>query len=366
MFPRLASPSQAAESGNELRRSYYHEPSGCLAALLAYASLDQDGRMNYLETTKDFYRQAALEPEEGLCCTTSPVWALPELTVPARMLDMNYGCGTTVHPRDLANQPTVLYLGVGGGLELLQFAYFCRRRGGVVGIEPVAEMRETARRNLVEAARVNPWFRDEFVEVREGDALALPVAGGTFGLAAQNCLFNIFESDELTRALAETYRVLIPHGRFVLSDPVAPHELPVHLRRDARLRAMCLSGAITYEAYVERLVAAGFGTLEVRARRPYRVLDTRRYSVEEPIILESVEVAAIKDPVPDDGPCIFTGRTGIFVGEEAQLDDGAGHVMVRDQPLAICDKTAARLEALGRDDLFVTPSTWFYDGGGCC
>ena len=80
--------------------------------------------MNYLETTKDFYKEAALEPDRGLCCTTSPVWALPELTVPSRMLDMNYGCGTTVHPRDLADQPSVLYLGVGGGLELLQFAYF--------------------------------------------------------------------------------------------------------------------------------------------------------------------------------------------------------------------------------------------------
>ena len=127
-----------------------------------------------------------------------------------------------------------------------------------------------------------------------------------------------------------------------------------------------LSGAITCERYIERLVAAGFGTLEVRARRPYRVLDTRRDGVESPIVLESVEVAAIKDPIPDDGPCVFTGKAAIYVGEDEQLDDGAGHVMARDQPLAICDKTAGQFEALGRDDLFVTPSTFFYDGGGCC
>jgi SAM-dependent methyltransferase len=322
--------------------------------------------MNYLETTKDFYKEVALEPDKGLCCTTSPVWALPELTVPSRMLEMNYGCGTTVHPRDLADQPSVLYLGVGGGLELLQFAYFCRRPGGVVGIEPVAEMREAARKNLAEAVRKNSWLREEFVEIREGDALSVPVEDGTIGVTAQNCLFNIFEPDELTRALAETYRVLRAHGRFVLSDPVAPQELPDHLTKDARLRAMCLSGAITYERYVDRLVATGFGTLEVRARRPYRVLDPRRYRVEHPIVLESVEVAAIKDPIPDDGPCVFTGRAAIYVGEDEQLDDGAGHLMARDQPLAVCDKTAGQLEALGRDDLFVTPPTWFYDGGGCC
>jgi SAM-dependent methyltransferase len=322
--------------------------------------------VSYLETTLDFYRQAAVTPDQGLCCTTSPVWALPELSVPSRMLEMNYGCGTTVHPRDLASQPSVLYIGIGGGLELLQFAYFCRRPGAVVGIEPVAEMREAARRNLREAARENPWFQETFVEIREGDALSLPAGDGEIGVAAQNCLFNIFDAADLDRALAETYRVLRSRGRFVLSDPVAPWPLPEHLTGDERLRAMCLSGAITYDRYVERLVGTGFGTLEVRARRPYRVLDPRRYGVESPIVLESVEVAAIKDPIPGDGACVFTGRAAIFVGEDESFDDGAGHVLTRDQPLAVCDKTARRLESLGRPDLFVTASTWFYDGGGCC
>jgi hypothetical protein len=129
---------------------------------------------------------------------------------------------------------------------------------------------------------------------------------------------------------------------------------------------MCLSGAITWERYVERLVGAGFGTLEVRARRPYRVLDPRRYGVARPVVLESVEVAALKDEVPEDGACVFTGRAALYVGEDEAFDDGAGHVLRRDQPLSVCDKTAARLEGLGRSDLFVTPSTWFYDGGGCC
>ena len=40
--------------------------------------------------------------------------------------------------------------------------------------------------------------------------------------------------------------------------------------------------------------------------------------------------------------------------------------MTSNQPLAVCDKTAAALLALGRDDLHVSPSTWYYDGGGCC
>jgi SAM-dependent methyltransferase len=322
--------------------------------------------MSYLDTTREFYRQAAEEPDEGLCCTTTPLWTLPELRVPTSMQEMKYGCGSTVHPRDLAGSPRVLYVGVGGGMELLQFAYFSRRPGAVIGVDPVREMREAARRNLAQAARENAWFREEFVELREGDALRLDLPDASVEVAAQNCLFNIFEEADLRQALSEMHRVLKPRGRLVLSDPVAPHALPSHLVEDQRLRAMCLSGAITRERYLGLLVEAGFGTLEVRARRPYRILDPARFGVAHPVLLESIEVAAIKDPVPADGACVFTGRTAIYFGSEPAYDDGAGHVLRRDLPAAVCDKTAGRLEALGRTDLAVTPSTWFYDGGGCC
>jgi SAM-dependent methyltransferase len=322
--------------------------------------------MSYLETTKDFYGEAAKAPRPGLCCTTTPKWVLPELIVPQCMDEMNYGCGTTVNPRDLAGSPTVLYVGVGGGLELLQFAYFSRRAAGVVGIDPVARMREACRNNLREAARVNAWFRDEFVDIRDGNALRLPLGDASVDVAAQNCLFNIFEPGDLAIALAEMHRVLRPGGRLVMSDPIAPAPLPAHLVADERLRAMCLSGAATYECYARMIVAAGFGTIEIRARRPYRVLDPKRYGMPETMVLESLELAAIKDPVPDDGPCVFTGRTAIYFGDDEMLDDGAGHVMVKDVPLGVCDKTAGKLERLGRRDLIVTLPTWFYDGGGCC
>ncbi len=37
------------------------------------------------KVTKDVYKAAALDPQKGLCCTTSPVWKLPELEIPAKM-----------------------------------------------------------------------------------------------------------------------------------------------------------------------------------------------------------------------------------------------------------------------------------------
>jgi SAM-dependent methyltransferase len=324
-------------------------------------SLDQD----YLATTRDVYKEAALSPDIGLCCTTTPVWQLPELSVPRRMLEMNYGCGSTVHPRDLVNSPTVLYVGVGGGMELLQFAYFSRRPEAVIGVDVVDEMLEACRENLGEAERQNSWFRADFIDLRKGDALRLPIADGSVDVAAQNCLFNIFHDAELRQALSEMYRVLKPHGRLILSDPTCEQPMPEVLRQDERLRAMCLTGAIPLREYVRRLTDIGFGTIEVRARRPYRILAPRQYATEERIFVESVEICAIKDPMPADGPCVFTGRSAIYYGD-GSFDDRKGHVLLSNQPLAVCDKTAANLAALGRDDIFISESTWFYDGGGCC
>lgn len=114
--------------------------------------------MSYLETTAQFYSEVAQTPEVGLCCVQSGSVQLPGLKIPAKMQEMNYGCGTTVHPAELVNQPTVLYVGVGGGLEALQFAYFSRRPSGVIAVDPVVAMREAAARNLEIATEDNPWF----------------------------------------------------------------------------------------------------------------------------------------------------------------------------------------------------------------
>jgi SAM-dependent methyltransferase len=320
----------------------------------------------YLRTTRNVYKEAALTPDVGLCCTTTPVWQLPELTIPKRMLEMNYGCGSTVHPRDLVGAPKILYVGVGGGMELLQFSYFSRRPGAVVGLDVVDEMLAACQTNLDEAQTSNAWFRSDFVDLRRGDALALPIDSNSIDVAAQNCLFNIFRDDDLKRALAEMYRVLKPRGRLILSDPVCDQAMPQALQDDERLRALCLSGAIPLNDYIRRLTDCGFGTIEVRAKRPYRILSPNHYATDRLIHIDSVEICAIKDPMPADGPCVFTGRTAIYFGNHELFDDGKGHVMTPNQPLAVCDKTANALLAMGRDDVYVSPSTYFYDGGGCC
>lgn len=321
---------------------------------------------SYLEKTKEVYKDAALKPDVGLCCTTSPVWQLPGLSMPNIMLEMNYGCGSTVNPMDLVNDPNILYVGVGGGMEILQFSYFSRKKGGVIGVDIVDEMLEACSSNLIEAEKLNPWFKKEFIDLRRGTALQLPIEDNSIDVAAQNCLFNIFDTEDLNKALKEMYRVLKPHGRLVLSDPVTENAMPENLKNDEKLRALCLSGSLPLSEYIKMITDVGFGTIEIRAKRPYRVLSPQHYSTNELIYIESVEVCAIKDPMPEDGPCVFTGKTAIYFGLEEFFDDKKGHVLQCNMPLAVCDKTAAALQALNRKDIFISPSTWFYNGGGCC
>ena len=207
---------------------------------------------------------------------------------------------------------------VAGGMELLQFAYFSRQKEGVIGVD----------------------------------------------VAGQNYLFNIFYEEDLKKALQEIYRVLKSRGRLVMSDPIAEQAMHESLKYDERLRGLCLSGAIPLKDYVKMITDVGFGTIEIRAKRPYRILDSKNYDTNESIFVESVEVCAIKDPMPEDSPCVFTGRTAIYTGEEECFDDHKGHVLLPNKPLSVSDKTEGNLEALKDDNIWVSPSTYFNDGGG--
>jgi ubiquinone/menaquinone biosynthesis C-methylase UbiE len=320
---------------------------------------------DYLRTVAEVYATAAQQPDADLCCTAAPLWRLPDLHVPRAMQEMNYGCGSTVDPRDLRGNDTVLYVGVGGGLEALQFAYFTRRPGSVVAVDPVTEMRRKAQANFEEAARMNAWFRPEFITVLDGNALDLPVPANRVTVLAQNCLFNVFQRDDLEQALAEVVRVLKPGGLFATSDPITPVALPRALTADTRLRARCLSGCQRFDDYLNALTTAGFGRVEVRARFPYRYLHPSEYpQLSAPVMLESIEVAALKLPPAPDGPAVFTGRTATYTGPGDRYDDGRGHQMRRGIPLGVSDVAAARL---ARDPaIVVTGPTYHCKGGGCC
>jgi hypothetical protein len=192
------------------------------------------------------------------------------------------------------------------------------------------------------------------------------VADASVDIVAQNCLFNIFEPTDLTLALKEAYRVLKFGGRLQMSDPISTSPIPEHLQKNEHLRALCLSGALTYLEYTQLIINAGFGQVEIRARRPYRLLDKHSYQLQENILLESLDSVAFKVEIPPDGACVFTGKTAIYAGKEEFFDDLSGHILQRGIPVAVCDKTAEKLAVINSEQIIITDSTWYYDGGGCC
>ncbi len=143
----------------------------------------------YLATVANFDERVAETPEIGLFCVGGGSLVLPELCVPPEMEAMSYGCGSSVQPADLGGSPTIVYVGVGGGKEALQFAYLARSStAAVIAVDPVAAMREAAKRNLAAAAACNSWFDSSFVSIRDGDAFALDVDDASVDVVAQNCL----------------------------------------------------------------------------------------------------------------------------------------------------------------------------------
>lgn len=317
--------------------------------------------MSYLDTVHEFYKDKALNPGRDRRYAEGRAFSsLPELHIPEIMQVMDYGCGTTVHCGEIKAGERILYVGVGGGLEPFLFSYFTRRPRAVLAVDRVPEMLAKAQENLRLAAEVNPWFQPEFIELRLGDALSLPVETASVEVAAQNGLFNIFTQDDLALALGEMHRVLKPGGRLYIADPITTQALPSCLCQNDALRARCIAGALTLEAYLEKIGGAGFGRIEIRSVKPYRVLEKDRYSLAQDIVLQAVELAAYKTPVPPDGASVFRGETLLYFGTKELLDSGEGHVLWRNIPLPVSQKTADEFRKNPREGVTVTEPTFHY------
>ena len=271
--------------------------------------------------------------------------------------DLGLGCGIPTQYADIQVGYSVLDLGSGAGNDCFVARAIVGETGKVTGIDFTDAMTEKARANNAKLGYSN-------VEFIQGDIEEMPFSDNQFDVIVSNCVLNLVPDKQ--KAFSEMYRVLKPRGRLVLSDPTCETAMPENLKTDDRLRALCLSGAMPLKDYITMITDVGFGTVEIRAKRPYRILDPLNYKTDELIYIESVEVCAIKDSMPEDGPCVFTGKTAIYYGTEDFFDDKKGHTLLKNQPLSICDKTANALNSANREDIFISESTFFYDGGGCC
>lgn len=191
--------------------------------------------------------------------------------LPADAVANSFGCGNPLAFAEVRPGEVVLDLGSGAGIDLLIAAQKVGPSGRVIGVDMTGAMIERARANVAAAGVTN-------VEVRQGIIEQLPVADGSVDWVISNCVINL--SPEKERVFAEIARVLRPGGRLRVSDVVAT-DLPDEIRSNADLHASCIAGAISEEAYVAGLRAAGLVDVEVRQRVVYETSQLAALAVTE-------------------------------------------------------------------------------------
>lgn len=120
----------------------------------------------------------------------------------------------------------VVDIGCGAGMDLLLAGKRVGREGRAIGIDMTEAMVERARNSIVRTGM-------KHVEVRKGDATALPVAGNSVDVVISNGVLNLVPEKEL--AYSEIVRILRPGGRLHLADIALDRELSDEVRHNIDL-----------------------------------------------------------------------------------------------------------------------------------
>ena len=179
--------------------------------------------------------------------------------LPADAVQNSFGCGTPLAFAGVQPGQVVLDIGSGAGIDCFIAAEKVGTAGKVIGLDMTPEMIERARQNAREAGVTN-------VEFRFGEAEKMPVQDASVDWVISNCVINL--SPDKPAVFGEIARILRPGGRISISDIVA-QDLPEPLRQSRDAWTGCLAGAISEEAYVRGLEAAGLRDVRVSSRIVY-------------------------------------------------------------------------------------------------
>ena len=237
----------------------------------------------------EFYA-GLIKEKGGDCCTgcCSPETGTAEKVgytkqdlegIPQEAGGSSFGCGNPLAFAEVEPGETVLDLGSGGGIDCFLAADRVGESGRVIGLDMTEEMIEKATKTAEQNGYGN-------VEFRLGQIEEMPVETASVDWVISNCVINL--SPEKKNVFSETFRVLRPGGRLLISDMVA-EDLPDAMREDISAWAGCVSGAVTEDEYLGMIRAAGFEQVEIVDR-----LDYVKPSEEQPYKLASIRVKGIK------------------------------------------------------------------------
>jgi SAM-dependent methyltransferase len=237
------------------------------------------------------YRSVAAEPHAPRHFETGRELALrlgyPEellAAVPAPSLASFAGVGYHLDLAALVPGERVLDLGSGSGTDVFCAATLVGPGGRVVGVDFTDAQ-------LAKASMLAERHNVRNVEFTEASIDNLPFEDGSFDAVVSNGVVNL--SPVKQRVFAEAARVLRPGGRLAIADIVSSTALKESTRRNTELWAACIAGAIPTPAYVDAMVAAGFGVSAIR-RNTYRFVSDRAVAACATYGVESLSIAAIR------------------------------------------------------------------------
>jgi arsenite methyltransferase len=163
--------------------------------------------------------------------------------------NLGLGCGNPIALASLKEGETVLDLGSGAGFDCFLAANAVGKDGKVIGMDMTPEMVDKAQENAQKGNYKN-------VEFRLGEIEKIPVADRSVDCVISNCVINL--ASDKGKVFKETFRVLKPGGRLMVSDIVVTQELPDFIKNSLAAYAGCIAGALMKEVYLQAITDAGF------------------------------------------------------------------------------------------------------------
>ena len=173
--------------------------------------------------------------------------------------NLGLGCGNPLAISSLNRGEVVLDLGSGAGFDAFLAVRRVGKEGKVIGVDMTDEMLEKARKYAHKGGFDN-------VEFRKGDIEDLPVEDAEVDAVISNCVINL--APDKQKVFRETYRVLKPGGRLMVSDVVLTKPLPDEIKNDEQLLSGCVAGAILKQDYLKLLEKVGFSDVKIHNETP--------------------------------------------------------------------------------------------------
>jgi SAM-dependent methyltransferase len=208
-------------------------------------------------------------PTKGCCGPSAPEavgravgYSDAELTALPEGANLGLGCGNPVALASLQPGETVLDLGSGAGIDCFLAAKKVGPAGRVIGVDMTPEMLEKARQNAAKVQAAN-------VQFRLGEIEHLPVSDNSVDAVISNCVINL--SPDKPQVFRDTFRVLKPGGRLMVSDLALTAELPSPVRDSVAAYVGCVAGALLKTDYLSAVTEAGFTDVRVVSEEHYPV-----------------------------------------------------------------------------------------------